>query len=136
MAFFITLGALLILIGAFVCRSYRLKYSRYKGFCAEVLGYRSEFRMHGDEEVEYYCVVVNYNNGEEDIRADHESFVPADTVTVKRGDTVSVRIDPAIPDRFLFTDEIKGTSSFGSGLVIGGALTVLFHLLSELLFKK
>ena len=61
--------------------------------------------------------------------------VPADTVTVQRGDSVSVRIDPMVPDKFLFTDEIKGTSSFGSGLVIGGALTVVFHLLSELLFK-
>jgi|GEM_PF-1942342 hypothetical protein len=135
MAFFITLGALLILIGALICRSYRIKYARYKGVTAEVLGYRSDFRMHGDEEVEYYCVVVNYNNNGEDVRADHDGYVPADTVTVQRGDSVSVRIDPMVPDKFLFTDEIKGTSSFGSGLVIGGALTVAFHLLSELLFK-
>lgn len=135
MAFFITLGAVLILVGALICRSYKMKYSRYRGICAEVLGFRSEFRMHGDTEVEYYCVVINYKNGDEDIRADHESFVPADTVTVQRGDTVSVRIDPDVPDRFLFTDEIKGTSSFGSGLVIGGALTVALHLLSELVFK-
>lgn len=135
MAFFITLGALLILIGALICRSYHIKYAAYRGVCAEVLGYRSEFQMHGDTEVEYYCVVINYKNGDEDIRADHEGFVPADTVTVKRGDTVSVRVDPAVPDRFIFTEEIKGTSSFGSGLVIGGALTVILHLLSELLFK-
>lgn len=134
MAFFITLGVILILIGALICRSYRLKYVRFRGYSAEVLGYRSEFRMHGEEEVEYYCVVVSYNNGEEDIRANHESFAPADTVTVQRGDTVSVRIDPAVPDKFLFTDEIKGTSSFGAGLVIGGALTVVFHLLSEMMF--
>lgn len=135
MAFFITLGAVLILIGALICRSYRIKYSGYKGFSAEVLGYRSDFRSCGDEEKEYYCVVVSYQNDEGSARAVHDGFVPADTVTVQKGDSVSVRIDPMFPDKFLFTDEIKGTSPFGSGLVIGGALTVILHLLSEPLFK-
>lgn len=134
MAFFLTVGAILVLLGALICRSYSLKYSGYRSFPAEVLGFRSEFENAENEERELLCAVVDYKNGMETVRANHESFLPADLISCQRGDKISVQVDPEVPDKFLFTSEIRGTSAFGAALVIGGLLTVVFHLIWGLLF--
>ncbi|MBR1824834.1 MAG: hypothetical protein IJ779_11490 [Ruminococcus sp.] len=134
MAFFITLGAILILLGALVCRSYRMKFSEYHSYTAEVLGFRSEFEAADCGDRELLCAVVDYKNGEETVRASHERFIPAEEMPCQRGDSISVLVAPDIPDKFLFTDEIKGTSPFGAAMVIGGALTVVFHIIWGALF--
>ncbi|MCR5111597.1 MAG: hypothetical protein K6B38_11955 [Ruminococcus sp.] len=134
MAFFITLGAILILLGALVCHSYRIKFASYRGFPAEVLGFRSEFQQAGDDEKELLCAVVDYQNGTETIRANHEQFLPAEEMPCQRGDKLVVQVNADFPDRFLFTNEVKGTSAFGVAMVIGGALTVAFHLIWKLLY--
>ena len=134
MAFFITLGAILMLLGALVCRSYSMRYSEYRSFPAEVLGFRSEFEIADDKEIELLCTVVDYKNGSETVRASHESFIPADDITYQRGDSISVQVAPETPDKFLFTSEVKGKSPFGFAMVIGGALTIVFHILWGLIF--
>jgi hypothetical protein len=134
MAFFITFGAVLTLLGALLCRSYHIKYAGYRCFPAEVLGFRSEFRSCGENEKEFLCTVVDYKSGTETIRANHTDFIPAEDIPVQRGDNISVHVDPAVPDKFLFTSDVKGTSAFGSALIIGGLLTVFFHIIWGLLF--
>lgn len=134
MAFFITLGAILVLLGALVCRSYSLRYAGYRSFPAEVLGFRSEFETIDNTERELLCTVVDYKNGMDTIRATHEQFIPAEDMPYKKGDNISVQVDPEYPDKFLFTSEVKGTSAFGSAMVIGGLLTVFFHIIWQMLF--
>ena len=92
-------------------------------------GYRTRTEKIGDTEQEYFCVVVSYRKGSEDIHADYVSYVPAETVPCKRGDTISVDVDPSAPKTFLYSDEVIGTSGFGAAMVLGGLLTVAFHIL-------
>ena len=134
MAFFITLGAILMLLGALVCRNSSLDRSEYESFPAVVLGFRSEFEVINDTEKELLCAVVDYKNGTETVRASHESFIPADQMLYKRGDSISVQVDPEVPDKFLFTEEVTGTSPFGTAMIIGGGLTIFFHIIWSFIF--
>ncbi len=129
MFFIIIIGILFIILGLLVCLRYRIKYSSYRTYTANVLGYRTRTEKIGDTEQEYFCVVVSYRKGSEDIHADYISYVPAETVPCKRGDIISVDVSSASPKTFLYSDEVIGTSGFGAAMIIGGLLTVGFHLL-------
>ena len=134
MAVFATLGAILALIGALMFRRSQLKHSSFQSFTAEVLGFRSEYETVGDSERELLCTIVSCKDSDKEFRASHEGLIPAENVPYKRGDTVTVHIDPQSPDKFLFSNEVSGTSAFGAALIAGGLLTVVFHILWGLLF--
>ena len=129
MFFIIVIAILLIILGMFICLRYRIKYSSYRTYTASVLGYRTRNEKIGDTEQEYFCVVVSYRKGSEEIHADHIRYVPAETVPCKRGDTVSIDVNPSAPKTFLYSDEVTGTSGFGAAMIIGGLLTIIFQIL-------
>ncbi len=129
MFFLIVTGIILTILGLLICLRYRNKYSVYRTFPADVLGYRTRNENVNGKEQEYFCVVVSYMKDGEDIHADYVRYVPAEKVPYKRGDKISIQVTPSSPKTFLYTEEVRGTSAFGAALVIGGLLTVIFHLL-------
>lgn len=134
MFFLIIIGILLVILGAFECLKYNNKYSEYKEYTAEILGFRSRFETNESGEQEYLCAVAKYYEGDKEIHADHISYVPSNRAKSQRGDLVRIRVHSKSPEIFLYSEDTDGTSAFGMALVIGGLLTVVFHLLFRLIY--